>query len=74
MPAQSVVKKIAVNLVLNNGTTKTGAAKFANVPMGTMSISGFDADKAIAVASLISSCLENTLVELRKIETSMLTN
>ena len=50
MAATTVVEKVAVNLKLNNGISPTGAVKTVTVSMGTMSDTGFDADKALAVS------------------------
>ena len=74
MAATTVVEKVAVNLKLNNGISPTGAVKTVTVSMGTISDTGFDADKALAVSRLIAACLEKTVYETVKVETSRITN
>lgn len=72
MAATETVTKVAVNILVNNGTTQTGALKTASISMGAISTSGYDADKAIAIADLISDCLTKDMCELRKVEYSRL--
>lgn len=72
MAATETVTKVAVNILVNNGTTQTGALKTASISMGAISTSGYDADKAIAIADLISDCLAKDMCELRKVEYSRL--
>ena len=74
MAATATVKKIACNLLLNNGTTQTGAVKTATISMGTLDKDAFDADKALALVNLITPCLEKSLYECTKVETSKLQN
>ena len=72
MAVQTIVQKIAVNLKLNNGTTKTGAVKTATVSIGSLDKDTFDAEKAIAIVSLLTPCLTKSLYDLQKVETSKL--
>lgn len=70
MPAVVTPEKIAVNLKLNNGLTPTGSVKTLNMKMGNMSLTGFDAAKALAIMNLIQPCLVKTIHKLEKVETS----
>ena len=72
MAARTVTEKIAVNLKLNNGTSQTGSVKTLTVSMGKISLTGFDVDKAAAVAGLIEACLTNSVYEVQKLEYSQL--
>lgn len=74
MAARTITEKIAVNLKLNNGTTTTGKVKTVSVSIGKLNKDAFDADKALAVAGLIAECLDKSLYETQKVETSQLTN
>ncbi len=74
MAATTILQKLAVNLKLNNGSTSTGTIKTVTVSMGKMSKTGFDAEKALAVSRLIAACLEKSVFETVKVETSQITN
>lgn len=74
MPASTVTEKIAVNLKLNNGSTSTGAVRTITLSMGKMNKDAFDADKALAISSLIAACLTKSVYETVKVETSQITN
>lgn len=68
MPATVTTEKIAVNLLLNNGTTQTGSVKTATVGMGTINKDTFDVDKALAIAELIAQCLAKSVYKVRKVQ------
>ena len=74
MAARTVTEKIAVNLLLNNGTTSDGQVR--TVPLSIVKINKdtFDADKALTVAGLIEDCLTKSVYEVQKVETSEITN
>lgn len=70
MAVTTTVTKIACNILLNNGTTKTGSIKTATVSLGAINKDAFDADKAYAVAEVVATCLTKALCDIRKVETS----
>ncbi len=70
MPATTTVTKIACNILVNNGTTQTGAIKTATVSLGSINKDAFDADKAYAIAEVVATCLTKALYDIRKVETS----
>lgn len=74
MAATETLIKNQCNMLLNVGTTTTGATKTANMSLGTLSsnVANWDGQKAINIATAVSNVLENTLVELRRIATSRL--
>ena len=67
--ASETLKKIAVNLILNNGTSTSGAVKTLSISMGTISNTGYDATKCNTLGGLISQCLAKPIYDLRKVET-----
>lgn len=48
-------------LLIDDGTDTQGNAKTANVNVTGLSVSGWDGDKFIAVASALEQCLDSTL-------------
>ena len=71
--ANTMLKKVSVNVKLNNGTDSQGNVKTVNVGLGTLSTTGFNADKALAVVSLLGPCLSKTVYAVEKVEVSTLT-
>lgn len=74
--ANEQVLSNSVSMLLNNGTDpSTGQIKTVSVSIGTLSntVSDFNADKAIAVASAISNCLTKTLYRTQKTTKSYIT-
>ena len=74
MAARTVTEKIAVNLLLNNGTTTSGQVKTIPISIGKINSTAFDADKVLAVASLIGDCLSKSVYEVQKTENSKILN
>lgn len=74
MAATLYTEKIAVNLLLNNGTTTTGGVRTATVGLGKMSKTGFDADKVLAIVNLLSPCLSKPVHEVVRVATDQITN
>ena len=74
MAARTVTEKIAVNLLLNNGTTTSGQVKTIPISIGKINTNTFDADKALTVAGLIEDCLTKSVYDLQKVEISSITN
>ena len=71
--ANSEVKKVSVNVKLENGTDTSGNIKTVSLSLGTLSKDNFDADKALAVVSLLAPCLNKTVNAVEKVEVSTLT-
>ena len=65
-------KKISVNVKLDNGTDEKGNVRTVNLGLGNLSLSGFDAEKAMAVVDLIKPCLCHTVYSVEKVEVSEL--
>ena len=63
-------KKVAVNLKLENGQTEEGKVKTVNVALGTLNVNAFDAEKAYAIAEVLTPCLSKELYSIEKVETS----
>lgn len=74
MSARVVTEKATVNLILNNGTSSTGAVRTLTLSMGKINQAAFDADKALAISSLIRNCLTHSVYKTVKVETSQITN
>ncbi len=72
MAATTVTEKIAVNLLLNNGSSSTGAVRTLTLSMGKMNEDAFDADKALAISRLIAPCLTKSVYKTVKVETSQI--
>lgn len=70
MAAHDVATKVAVNIMVNNGTTPAGNIKLATISLGTMSINGYDPAKVLTVSALLEPCLAKAIQEVRKVETS----
>ena len=63
-------KKVSVNVKLDNGTDDKGNVRTVNLSLGNLSLSGFDAAKAMAVVNLIKPCLCHTVYNVEKVEVS----
>lgn len=68
--AAETLKKVSVNLKLENGTDAEGNIKLVNVSLGTLSKDSFDADKALAIVQLLSPCLSKTVNSTEKVAIS----
>ena len=72
--ATTTLEKVAVRINLNNGTDpETGTVKTVSVSLGSLSTTGYDAAKALAVASAIEGCLSKTIYSVSEVRTSTLT-
>ena len=49
MAVVSSLQKVSVNMKLNGGTSASGGIAFLTVPLGTLSVSNYDPDKAYAI-------------------------
>lgn len=71
--ATTTPKKVSVNIKLNNGTDSAGNVKTVSVNLGKLSLTRFDADKVLAVKTLLEPCLAKTVHAVEKVEVSTLT-
>ena len=71
MAVSSTTDKISVNVKLNNGTSN-GVVKTVTVSLGTLSTTGFDAQKAKNVVNLLGDCLSKPVYTIEKVEVSTL--
>ena len=71
--ATAMLKKVSVNVKLDNGTDSEGNIKTVSVSLGSLSKDNFDADKALAIVSQLGPCLSKTVEAVEKVEVSTLT-
>lgn len=74
MAVTSTLKKVSVNVKLDNGTDAQGNVKTVSVPLGNLSVQNFDAEKAMAVVTLLEDCLLKSVYSVEKVEVSTLNN
>ena len=65
-------ESIRVQMMLNNGTTQTGQIKTVAVSLGKISLTNYNADKAINIADAVSDVLAKALTQVRKTKVSSL--
>lgn len=70
--AVKTLKKITVNVKLNNGTDSEGNVKLVSVSLGNMSEENFDDDKALAVVTALAPCLAKTVSSIEESDLSTL--
>lgn len=70
--ATSTANKVSINVKLNDGVDETGSVKTVGVSLGSLSVSGFDADKALEVVNLLGACLTKTVYTVEKTEVTTL--
>lgn len=63
-------KKVLCNIVVETGTDSEGNLKTANVSLGNLSNSAWDADKALAIVYALGPCLQNTINNVQEVMTS----
>ena len=73
MAVITTLEKIAVKMLLNNGTDSQGNLKTVGVSLGSLSTSGYDASKVLAVVDAIEGCLTKTVSYVQEVRTSTLT-
>ena len=71
--ATESLTKIACRLLLNNGSSGSGATKTVTVNYPTISRTGYTADRAFAIATLMEPCLEKTIYAIQSVKTSSIT-
>lgn len=65
-------RSVKVQMLLNNGTTQTGQLKTVAVSIGKLSLTNYDAEKALNVADAVSDVLAKDLSEVRQTKTASL--
>ena len=70
MPATVTPTKTQFKVNLDNGTTATGEVKTVSMTFPALSQSGYDVDKAVAVANLLEPILTKTIYSLTQVVTS----
>ena len=70
--ATTTLRKVSVTIKLDDGEDSQGNPKTVSVSLGSLNKDTFDADKVIAIAGALSSCLSKTIVEIDKTEISSL--
>ena len=73
MAAVTTLNNVSVSMKLNNGTSATGAVKTVSVSLGSLNKDTFEANKAMAIVTLLTPCLAKSLVSVNKTEYSTLT-
>lgn len=73
MAIQETLTGVKANLKLNNGIDSQGRAKTVSQSMGTMSVTGWENQKAWNVLEKLVSCLQLTLADFESVKTSTLT-
>lgn len=71
MSVVSAIKKITVNVKLNNGT-KNGTVNTLTVSLGDMNEAGFDAQKVMNIVNVLGDCLDKPVYSIEKVEVSTL--
>ncbi len=69
--ATTTLNKVSVVFKLENGTDAEGNIKYVDLPLGNLSTDNFDADKALAVKSVLAPCLSKTVGRVEMIQTSI---
>lgn len=69
MAVIETLTKRVFRMKLNNGTDDKGNVKTVNDTFPTLSISGWDMDKAVAISHAVSPCLARTVYSLELVDT-----
>ena len=71
--AISTLRKVSVNVKLNDGTDAEGKARYVSLSLGNLSEENFDADKALAIVTALAPCLSKTVSSVEEVRVSTLT-
>ena len=71
--ANAELKRVSVNIKVENGTDSEGNVKLTSISLGTLSKDNFNADKALAIVNLLEPVLDNVIASVEKTEVSTLT-
>ena len=67
MAVTSTLTRVAIKMLLNNGTDpSTGDIKTVSVSLGSLSTTGYDDTKMMAVVSNLSPCLTKSVYSIKK--------
>ncbi len=66
MAVTSTMTRVAVKMLLNNGTDASGNIKTVSVSLGSLSVTGYDDTKAMAVIAAIGPCLTKSVYSVKK--------
>ena len=70
--ATTTLKKVSVNIKLDNGIDTEGRARTVSISLGTLSKDNFDADKVFAVLGALEPCLSKTVNSMYVYQRSLL--
>ena len=71
--ANTALKKVSVNIKLDNGMDSEGNIRTVTVSLGSLSKDNFNADKALAVITALEPCLNKEVNTVEKVEVSTIT-
>ena len=71
--ANTLLKKVSVNIKLDDGTDSDGKQHTISIALGNLSKDNFDADKALAIINALEPCLTRDLVSVDMLQTSTIT-
>ena len=71
--AKSTLKKVSVNMKLNNGQDALGNTRLVSLSLGSLDKDGFDVDKVLTIIGLLEPCLNKTIEAVEKVEVSSIT-
>lgn len=74
MAVVTQLENIAVKMLLNNGTDAQGNTKTVSVNLGSLSTTGYDATKVLAVVDAVENCLSKTISAVQEVRTSLLSD
>lgn len=74
MAVTTQLENIAVKMLLNNGTDAQGNTKTVSVNLGSLSTTGYDATKVLAVVDAVENCLSKTISAVQEVRTSLLSD
>ena len=72
MAVNAALQSVKVTIKVNNGYKESGEVKTANINLGSISKTNYDADKAYAITQAIAPCLAKALDSVVETKTSTL--
>ena len=70
--AFTALRKISVNIQLNNGTDTYGQDRYVSISLGNLSEENYDADKVYSVIEALAPCLSKTVSSVNEVRVSTL--
>lgn len=74
MPATVTTEKVQFRINLDNGTDSQGNTKTVGVSLPKLSVTGYDVDKAVAIAMALDQLLSKTIYSMSEIKTNSVSN